>query len=65
MPVVSKAQNRYFHAHENDRGKLGQVAREFIASSHGKSLKKLPERKHPKAKRPRTFGSLAPLAPYD
>lgn len=57
MPVVSKAQARYFFAHQNDPGSLGKVAREFIAASQGVSLKKLPERKKPKAKK-KVFGSL-------
>lgn len=59
MPVVSKAQNRYFRAHQNDSGKLGEVARDFVSASHGMKISKMPERKKPVA-RPRPFGSLAP-----
>lgn len=45
MPMVSKAQNRYF------RGVVSgsipgnrKVAREFIAKSHGEAVRKLPAR---------------------
>lgn len=43
MPVVSKRQNRFFHAHANDKGKLGAVAREFIGATPKGGVKKLPE----------------------
>lgn len=43
MPVVSKRQNRFFHAHENDKGSLGKVAREFIAATPKGGVKNLPE----------------------
>jgi hypothetical protein len=43
VPVVSKRQNRFFHAHEGDKGKLGKVAREFIAATPKGGVKKLPE----------------------
>lgn len=43
MPMVSKRQNRFFHAHEGDTGKLGKVAREFIAATPKGGVKKLPE----------------------
>lgn len=44
MPVVSKRQNRFFRAHEHDKGKLGKVAREFIAATPKGGVTKLPER---------------------
>lgn len=44
MPVVSKRQNRFFRAHEGDKGKLGKVAREFIRATPKGGVKKLPER---------------------
>jgi len=43
MPVVSKSQNRFFHAHAKDKGKLGKVAREFIAATPKGGVKNLPE----------------------
>lgn len=43
MPVVSKRQNRFFHAHENDKGSLGKVAREFIGATPKGGVKDLPE----------------------
>lgn len=45
MPIVSKRQNRFFHAHEHDKGKLGAVAREFIAATPKASFSKMPESK--------------------
>lgn len=42
MPPVSEAQRRYMGAHQHDKGKLGEVAREFIAADPGG---KLPEKK--------------------
>jgi hypothetical protein len=59
MPVVSKAQNRFMHAHASDSGPLGRVAREYVKATHGTKVRNLPERKKPK-KRKRIFGSLAP-----
>jgi hypothetical protein len=43
MPIVSKRQNRFFRAHQADKGKLGKVAREFIAATPKKAFKKMPE----------------------
>lgn len=61
MPMQSKAQNRFMHAHENDRGPLGAVARKFVADSHGQKVKKLPERvKKKKPAHRAVFGSLSP-----
>lgn len=51
MPIVSKRQNRFFRAHENDTGKLGKVAREFIAATPKKAFKKMPEEKKPRAEK--------------
>lgn len=62
MPVVSKAQNRAMHAAAAGKGTLGipaSVARDYVAASHGMSVKKLPERKS-KPARKKAFGSLAP-----
>ena len=44
MPVRSQAQNRFMHAHENDAGPMGKVAREFTAGEMPGSVKALPER---------------------
>jgi len=57
MPIVSKAQQRFMYAKANSGGRIGEVAREFIASTPKKAYKKLPARKK-KKKRERTFGSL-------
>lgn len=43
MPIVSRRQNRFFRAHERDKGKLGKVAREFIRATPKKAFKKMPE----------------------
>jgi hypothetical protein len=43
MPIGSKRQNRFFRAHEHDEGKLGKVAREFIAATPKKAFKRMPE----------------------
>lgn len=43
MPIVSKRQNRFFRAHEGDKGKLGKVAREFIKATPVKAFKRMPE----------------------
>lgn len=51
MPVKSKAQNRLMHAAASSPAmakklKVPQgVAKEYVSSAHGKSLKKLPEKK--------------------
>lgn len=63
MPIVSKAQNRYMRAHQDDPGRLGEVAREFVRETHGKSLKRLPERKRKRRSAPepeRVFGTMSP-----
>jgi hypothetical protein len=49
MPVVSKAQNRWAHANEDASGSTGKAAREMVRATHGKSVKKLPERKRAKS----------------
>lgn len=57
MPVVSKRQNRFFHAHAKDKGKLGKVAREFIKATPKGGVKDLPERgKDGKARREAFYG---------
>jgi hypothetical protein len=43
MPIVSKRQNRFFRAHEHDKGKIGKVAREFIKATPASSFKRMPE----------------------
>lgn len=43
MPVVSKRQNRFFRAHQGDAGRIGKVAREFIAATPKGGVKKLPD----------------------
>ncbi|MBN3809400.1 hypothetical protein [Paraburkholderia sp. Ac-20347] len=48
MPMKSKAQNRAMHAAAEGRSKLGipkKVGKEFVSAEHGKSVKRLPERK--------------------
>lgn len=59
MPLESKAQARWAYANQGKDTREGAAAREYIAASHGMSLKKLPERKK-LAKRGRVFGSMAP-----
>ncbi len=52
MPVVSKAQNRFFHwaeKHPSEAGVKPTVAHDFVSSMHGRSLKGLPERVQRKA----------------
>jgi hypothetical protein len=61
VSVVSQAQNRFMHAHEDDKGPLGKAAREYIAATPKGGVKNLPERVGPKPKAPpKPFGSLAP-----
>lgn len=64
MSVVSQAQHRYFRAHEGDQSKLGAVARDFIAASHGMKVSKLPQHvkggKPAKKRKLPVFGSLSP-----
>jgi hypothetical protein len=40
VPPVSEAQRRYMGAHQDDKGKLGEVAREFMAADPGGKLPK-------------------------
>lgn len=56
MPMKSRAQNRFFRAHERDKGPLGKVAREFVRSTKPGSVKRLPERKG-KPRSERWYGS--------
>jgi hypothetical protein len=61
MPLVSKAQQRWAFAHQDDKTRTGDVAREFIAATPKGAYKKLPARKKPKeAPKRRAFGTLAP-----
>lgn len=48
MPMKSKAQNRAMHAAAAGKSTLGipkKVGKEFVKAQHGKSTKKLPEKK--------------------
>lgn len=48
MPMKSKAQNRLMHAAakgKTDAGVPKSVAKKFVKEQHGKSVKKLPEKK--------------------
>lgn len=55
MPIVSKAQNRFFRwtdAHPDEAAREGvkpKVTKDFLASEHGKKLTNLPERVQHKA----------------
>ncbi len=55
MPVVSKAQSRFFHemaehpAEAAKRGIKPSVTREFLDADHGRSLKNLPDHVERKA----------------
>lgn len=47
MPVVSKAQNRFFRwaeAHPQESGVKPLVSHEFVQSMHGQHIRDLPER---------------------
>src|SRR5262245_8905659 len=58
MPIVSKRQSRFFRAHANDKGKLGAVAREFIAVTPKKAFRKMPEQtKDRKSRGERWYGA--------
>lgn len=57
MPLVSKAQQRWAYAKASSGGRIGEVAREFIAATPKKAYKKLPARK--KKKKRHGFGQLA------
>lgn len=46
MPSVSQAQNRFWHAKEEDPdapAKLKKVARDFLAADRGRNIGKLPQ----------------------
>ncbi len=48
MPVKSRAQNRAMQAAAHGKSNIGipkKVAKKFVGEQHGKSTKKLPERK--------------------
>jgi hypothetical protein len=45
--IVSKAQQRFMFAHQNQPGETGVVAREFISKTPASSYKNLPERVAP------------------
>jgi hypothetical protein len=47
MPIVSKAQQRYMFAHQNDRSQMGAVARDFIRKTPEGAYKRLPDRATP------------------
>jgi hypothetical protein len=52
VPVVSKAQNRFFQwaaTHPEESGVKPAVSREFLEADHGRSLKGLPEHVEKKA----------------
>ena len=54
MPVVSKAQNAAMHSAAEGNSTIGipaKVGKEFVAASHGKSVKKLPKHVRRAAKR--------------
>lgn len=61
MPVVSKSQLRAMRAAAAGHSTIGipqAVAAKYVAHSHGQKIKKLPERKRAKKRRP--FGSFSP-----
>lgn len=48
MPMKSKAQSRAMHAAASGKSNIGipkKVAKKFVEEQHGKTLKRLPERK--------------------
>lgn len=47
MPIVSKAQQRYMFAHQNDASQMGAVARDFIRKTPEGAYKRLPDRATP------------------
>jgi hypothetical protein len=51
MPIKSKAQQRFMYAKAKSPGKIGEVAREFIAATPKSAFKKLPAKVKPKPKR--------------
>lgn len=51
MPMKSKAQNRAMHAAASGKSNIGipaSVGKKFVKEAHGKSQKKLPEKKKKK-----------------
>jgi hypothetical protein len=66
MPVVSQAQNRFFHWAEEHpaeaarRGVKPSVTKEFIGDQKPGSVKKLAEKVKPGKPAPKPWGSLAP-----
>lgn len=51
MPMKSKAQNRAMHAAASGKSNIGipkKVAKKFVEEQHGKSVKRLPEKKKAK-----------------
>lgn len=59
MPIVSQAQQRWAYAKQNEPGKEGDAAREFIAATPKSAYKRLPAKvKDGKPVRRRSFGSL-------
>jgi len=57
MPIVSKAQQRWAYANQNEDSSEGAAARDFIAATPKGAYKSLPARKKP-AKKERKFGQL-------
>lgn len=61
MPITSKAQQRFMYAKQDEPGRIGEVAREFIAATPKSAYKSLPARKKTASKKgPKSFGSLSP-----
>lgn len=59
MPIESKAQQRFMFAKQSSSGRIGQVAREFIAATPKALYKSMPARVKPlKAPSRASFGSL-------
>lgn len=60
MPIVSKAQQRFMYAKQSSPGRIGQVARDFIAATPKKAYKSMPARVKTNVKTPKmaSFGSL-------
>lgn len=53
MPIVSKAQQRYMFAHQNDQSQMGAVARDFIRKTPEGAYKGLPDRTMPPSRQAR------------
>lgn len=60
MPIESKAQQRFMYSKQDAPGRIGAVARDFIAATPKSAYKKLPARVKPleKVKPKSAFGSL-------